>query len=94
MRGFTVRYTPFSALSLFVFFQHLFSAILNRDQAYQSILDQGMILGLPWGTDIHMEVRRRGVRVRSDRGSSPGLSDSSRSLSTEEGERASLTRED
>ena len=32
--------------------QHLFSAILNRDQAYQSVLDQGMILGLPWGTDL------------------------------------------
>ena len=25
--------------------------MLNRDQAYQSILDQGMILGLPWGSD-------------------------------------------
>ena len=25
--------------------------MLNRDQAYRSILDQGMILGLPWGSD-------------------------------------------
>ena len=25
--------------------------MLNRDLAYQSILDQGMILGLPWGSD-------------------------------------------
>lgn len=32
--------------------KYLFSAILNRDQAYQAILDQAMILGLPWGTDL------------------------------------------
>ena len=25
--------------------------MLHRDQAYRSILDQGMILGLPWGSD-------------------------------------------
>ena len=25
--------------------------MLNRDLAYRSILDQGMILGLPWGSD-------------------------------------------
>ena len=25
--------------------------MLNRDQAYRSILDQGMILGQPWGSD-------------------------------------------
>ena len=25
--------------------------MLNRDQVYRSILDQGMILGLPWGSD-------------------------------------------
>ena len=25
--------------------------MLNRDQAYRSILDQGMILGRPWGSD-------------------------------------------
>ena len=25
--------------------------MLNRDRAYRSILDQGMILGLPWGSD-------------------------------------------
>ena len=25
--------------------------MLNRDQAHRSILDQGMILGLPWGSD-------------------------------------------
>ena len=31
--------------------QFTFSAMLNRDQAYRSILDQGMILGLPWGSD-------------------------------------------
>lgn len=31
--------------------QFTFSAMLNRDRAYQSILDQGMILGLPWGSD-------------------------------------------
>ena len=29
----------------------MFSAMLNRDQAYRSILDQGMILGQPWGSD-------------------------------------------
>ena len=31
--------------------QFTFSAMLNRDQAYRSVLDQGMILGLPWGSD-------------------------------------------
>ncbi len=29
----------------------IFGAILHRDSVHQSILDQGMILGLPWGTD-------------------------------------------
>lgn len=32
--------------------QYLFSAILGRDQVYQNILDQGMLLGLPWGSDL------------------------------------------
>ena len=36
---------------MFVSSQFTFSAMLNRDQAYRSILDQGMILGLPWGSD-------------------------------------------
>ena len=40
--------------------QYLFSAILNRDQAFQSILDQGMILGLPWGTVIGGRVEGEG----------------------------------
>ena len=31
--------------------QFTFSAMLNHDQAYRSILDQGMILGLPWVSD-------------------------------------------
>jgi len=29
----------------------IFGAILHRDQVYRCILDQGLILGLPWGTD-------------------------------------------
>ena len=29
----------------------IFGAILHRDQAYQSISDQAMILGLNWGSD-------------------------------------------
>ncbi len=32
--------------------QYLFSAILGRDQVYQNVLDQGMVLGLSWGSDI------------------------------------------
>ena len=29
----------------------MYGAILNRDQALESILEQGLILGLPWGAD-------------------------------------------
>ena len=56
-----------------------------------------MILGLPWGTDIHAEAGGGGARRRGDRsarGSSPTLSDSSRSLSMEDGEGAVQARED
>lgn len=73
-------------------FQHLFSAILNRDQAYQSILDQGMILGLPWGTDIEGRGRGRerggggGAGERNSRNSSPSLANQSGSQSPDEGE--------
>jgi hypothetical protein len=38
-------------VSICISSQFTFSAMLNRDQAYRSILDQGMILGLPWGSD-------------------------------------------
>ena len=34
----------------------IFGAILHRDQAYRSILDQGAIRGLPWGTDPDEDV--------------------------------------
>ena len=29
----------------------MFGAILNRDQTLESILEQGLMLGLPWGAD-------------------------------------------
>ncbi|XP_064400185.1 GRAM domain-containing protein 4-like isoform X2 [Halichondria panicea] len=32
--------------------KYLFSAILGRDQVCRNILDQGMVLGLSWGSDI------------------------------------------
>ena len=38
--------------------QYMFSAILGRDQVYQTILDHGMILGLSWGSDVIGETRR------------------------------------
>lgn len=37
--------------------------MLNRDQACRSILDQGMILGLPWGSD---PIGDSGPRVDDD----------------------------
>lgn len=67
--------------------QHLFSAILNRDQAYQSILDQGMILGLPWGTDLDPVQRRgRGSEGGGGGGPSPSVGSCSNSLSPDEAE--------
>ena len=44
-------YRNLNKINLSILFQFTFSAMLNRDMAYQSILDQGMILGLPWGSD-------------------------------------------
>ena len=31
--------------------QYMFGAILNRDQTLASVLEQGLMLGLPWGAD-------------------------------------------
>lgn len=39
-------------INMLIFPQYMFSAILGRDQVYQNILDQGMVLGLPWGSDV------------------------------------------
>jgi len=36
----------------------MFSAIINRDQVYQFILDQGLLLGLSWGSDITLSTSR------------------------------------
>ena len=48
----TIKEAFFSDITImFISSQFMFSAMLNRDQAYRSILDQGMILGLPWGSD-------------------------------------------
>lgn len=75
------------------FLQFLFSAILNRDQAYQSVLDQGTILGLPWGTDIEGVVswrrRRGGKGERKKKKGSP----SDKTHSAEEGGEGTVEEE-
>ena len=48
-----VKSTAFLILSQ----PYLFGAILHRDQAYLSICDQAMIIGLPWGSDLESSGR-------------------------------------
>ena len=50
---FIVKSTAFLILSQ----PYLFGAILHRDQAYLSICDQAMIIGLPWGSDLESSGR-------------------------------------
>ena len=46
-----------STASLILSQPYLFGAILHRDQAYLSICDQAMIIGLPWGSDLESSGR-------------------------------------
>lgn len=34
----------------------LFGAVFNREQVFQSIRDQGCILGLPWGSELEQDT--------------------------------------
>ena len=60
-----------------VYLQCLFSAILGRDQVYQNILDQGMLLGLPWGSDLITGGRVTNTGASNDANSRAGSEEGS-----------------
>ena len=80
-----MKTSRFTVYPLFPYLQFTFSAMLNRDQAYQSILDQGMILGLPWGSDPIGEGGGAGREEEED--------EEKETLSSDEGERSHDTTE-
>ncbi|XP_019860300.1 PREDICTED: GRAM domain-containing protein 4-like [Amphimedon queenslandica] len=62
---------------------YLFGAILHRDQAYLSICDQAMIIGLPWGSDLDSSERQT-FSTLSARDPSPSRERSGGNTSLEE----------
>uniref|UniRef100_A0A1X7VTC5 GRAM domain-containing protein n=1 Tax=Amphimedon queenslandica TaxID=400682 RepID=A0A1X7VTC5_AMPQE len=62
---------------------YLFGAILHHDQAYLSICDQAMIIGLPWGSDLDSSERQT-FSTLSARDPSPSWERSGGNTSLEE----------
>ena len=85
---FIVKSTAFLILSQ----PYLFGAILHRDQAYLSICDQAMIIGLPWGSDLESSGRVALVaRESTDGGGNTSLEEPPVSSTNDDDDNSALT---